>query len=169
MIRPYCDADFEQVRATINDAAQAYRGTIPAELYREPWMSAEYLTDELARGVIFYCHESDGTIDAVMGIQEFPDVTLLRHSYVRTAQRRSGLGSLLIEHHKSRTTHPILVGCLKAMTWAISFYQRHGFTIVSDAERDRLRAKYWNLPAAHVANSVVLADRRWLDENGRSG
>ena len=169
-----CDqSDFEAIRETINDSALAYQGKIPAELYREPWMSEYYLKKEIDSGVCFYAAELSAisrpqtagvrpVIGGVMGVQNVLDVTLIRHSYIRTAFRRNGIGSALIRAHLERADRPILVGCLKSMTWAIEFYQKHGFTLVSDDERDRLRAAYWNLSSVHVQNSVVLADRQWL-------
>ncbi len=166
MIRYCTDFDFESIRSIINDAAIAYRNTIPTQLYREPWMTESYLKEEISRGVKFSGLEENGTLIGVMGVQDVLDVTLIRHSYVRTAQRRHGIGSALIESHIAHSDRPILVGCLKAMTWAITFYQKHGFTLVTEAERDMLRAKYWNLSAEHVKNSVVLADNKWREQNG---
>lgn len=163
MIRPCTDADFEEVRSVINDAAIAYKDTIPSQLYREPWISEEYLRAELQSGVRFWGVEENGRLVGVMGVQDIEDVTLIRHSYVRTILRRTGIGSSLIEFHKAQSDRPVLVGCLKAMTWAILFYQKHGFSLVSDEERDRLRRKYWSLSPEHVRNSVVLVDAKWRD------
>src|SRR5690606_7953593 len=81
-----------------------------------------------------------------------------------TSHRRKGIGSRLISQHIEGAVTPMLVGCLKAMPWAIAFYQHHGFSLLSDQQRDVLRNKYWNLPEAHVRQSVVLADKRWLNE-----
>ena len=164
-IRACTDDDFEAVRAVINDAAAAYKNTIPPQLYREPWMSEEYLRDELSRGVRFWGAEEEGELAGVMGVQDIEDVTLIRHSYVRTVRRRGGIGSALIEFHKTKSDRPVLVGCLKAMTWAIAFYEKHGFSLVADEERDRLRRRYWNLSAEHVRNSVVLVDAKWKAAN----
>jgi GNAT superfamily N-acetyltransferase len=171
MIRECNEGDFEAIRAVINDAALAYKGVIPSFLYREPWASSEYLKNELSKGVRFICHDEQGELQGVMGVQEFPDVTLIRHSYVRTASQRTGIGSALLRFHMTHAHHRILVGCLKAMTWAIAFYEKHGFTLVSDAERDELRARYWDLSPEHVANSVVLVkdERRAGGVAGRTG
>jgi GNAT superfamily N-acetyltransferase len=153
---------FDAIRTVINDAAVAYRKTIPPQLYREPWMSVAYLAHELEDGVRFLGCYAQGNLLGVMGVQDRGEVTLIRHAYVRTAVRRTGIGSELIEAVKAAVEQPMLVGCLKAMTWAIAFYQKHDFHLVSDAERDRLRAMYWTLSQEHVQNSVVLADKRWL-------
>lgn len=166
MIRACRQSDFESIRAVINDAAAAYKGTVPPELYREPWMSVAYLESELRSGVAFWCMERDSKIFGVMGVQRVHDVLLIRHSYVCTELRRSGIGSQLIRFHLERANTPILVGCLKAMTWAIRFYQKHGFILVGDHQRDLLRRRYWNLSPEHVRNSVVLVDARWIRECG---
>lgn len=161
MIRACTNSDFEEVRSVINDSASAYKGTIPSQLFREPWMSIEYLRDEIAAGVAFYGFEEDGELAGVMGVQDVQDVSLIRHSYVRTSKRRHGIGAALLRFHLGAAQKSVLVGCLKAMTWAIAFYEKHGFVLVSDQERDLLRAKYWKLSAEHVKHSVVLADSRW--------
>ena len=54
-------------------------------------------------------------------------------------------------------TGPLLVGTWAAAVWAIRFYERHGFRLVSPAEKDRLLATYWSIPSRQVATSVVLA------------
>jgi hypothetical protein len=60
------------------------------------------------------------------------------------------------------TTKPVLIGTWAAATWAIDFYRRNGFTVVSPEEKDRLLRKYWSIPARQVETSVVLADPRWI-------
>lgn len=161
MIRACNENDFETIYEIINDSAEAYRGVIPHELWREPFVPREYLASEMNAGVMFSGYEQDGELLAVMGAQKKEDVTLIRHAYVRTAFRGRGLGSALLKSYLSKTDSPVLVGCLKAMTWAIAFYEKHGFLAVADAVRNALRARYWTLSKAHVINSVVLVDAKW--------
>ncbi|MDA8333929.1 MAG: hypothetical protein M0Z41_02885 [Peptococcaceae bacterium] len=92
MIRPCRSADFAEIHAIINDAAQAYRGVIPADRYHEPYMPEEELQHEIDAGVIFRGYEADGGLQGVMGIQDVRDVTLIRHAYVRTVHRNQGIG-----------------------------------------------------------------------------
>jgi N-acetylglutamate synthase-like GNAT family acetyltransferase len=159
MLRECGEADYEAIREMVNESAQvAFRGVIPADLYREPWMTPEYFDKELSSGVRFFCFDEQGKIQGVMGVQDFPDVTLIRHAYVRPARQRECIGSKLLCFHLARTRKRVLVGCLKAMTWAVAFYENHGFTRVSDPERDELRARYWTHPPKHVAQSVVLVN-----------
>jgi len=60
---------------------------------------------------------------------------------------------------KSLFEKPILIGTWAAASWAIEFYQRNGFTLVSSDEKDRLLRMYWSIPARQIATSVVLTNR----------
>ena len=82
MIRRCDDRDFELIWTIINDGAQAYKGTIPADRWTEPYMSREKLQDEIDEGVEFWGYEEAGALVGVMGIQQVQDVTLVRHAYV---------------------------------------------------------------------------------------
>jgi len=160
MIRSCTDADFDTVLEIINDAAQAYQGHIPADRWQEPYMSREYLRHELASGVVFWGYADEGTLLGVMGIQDVQDVTLIRHAYVRTASRGKGIGGKLLAHLKALAARPTLVGTWAAATWAIGFYEKHGFRLVTWEEKERLLRKYWKIPERQTETSVVLADRR---------
>jgi GNAT superfamily N-acetyltransferase len=96
-----------------------------------------------------------------MGIQDRGDVTLIRHAYVRTTQRRKGIGEKLLKHLEASTTKPILIGTWKAATWAIRFYEKNGYRLLSRPEIERLLGTYWSIPERQIETSVVLADARW--------
>jgi GNAT superfamily N-acetyltransferase len=160
-IRPCTDADFEAVFAIINDAAQAYRGVIPPDRWHEPYMPRDELRREIRRGVIFWGAEHRGALAGVIGSQDVLDVTLIRHAYVRSALRGRGVGSRLLAYLKTVARDPVLVGTWAAATWAIRFYERHGFELVRPEEKDRLLRTYWTIPARQVETSVVLADEAW--------
>jgi GNAT superfamily N-acetyltransferase len=162
MIRPCDDADFESIHAIINDAAAAYRGVIPADRWREPYMSHDDLRREMAAGVRFWGYAEDGPLLGVMGIQDVQDVTLIRHAYVRTADRGRGIGGKLLGELRQLTDRPVLMGTWAAAEWAIRFYQRHGFRLVTPDEKTRLLKKYWSIPDRQVETSVVLGDERWF-------
>ena len=167
MITPCMNADFTAVYSIINDAARAYEGHIPADRYHEPYMPREVLQREIESGVVFWGYrEKDGLV-GVMGIQDVKDVTLIRHAYVRTARRGFGIGSALLTHLMELTSRPTLIGTWAAAGWAVRFYEKHGFVLVTPEEKDRLLAKYWNIPARQVETSVVLADARWRGLAGR--
>jgi GNAT superfamily N-acetyltransferase len=95
-----------------------------------------------------------------MGIQDVQDVTLIRHAYVRTAERNKGIGSKLMSHLRQMTARPILIGTWADAVWAIWFYEKHGFRLVSTEEKNRLLKKYWRIPERQVETSVVLAEQR---------
>ncbi len=161
MIRLCKDSDFEAIYEIINDAAQAYKGVIPADRWQEPYMPREELRHELAEGVVFWGYEEDGNLVGVMGMQAKSDVTLIRHAYVRTAKRNQGLGGKLLTYLRQQTDRPILIGTWASAVWAIRFYEKHGFHLVSTAEKDRLLKIYWSIPERQIETSVVLADQKW--------
>jgi GNAT superfamily N-acetyltransferase len=160
MIRKLSPADFNSVLNVVNDAAEAYRGVIPKDRWKEPYMSAEELRGEIESGVEFYGWEDDVLV-AVMGIQQVNDVTLIRHAYVLANRQRRGIGKKLLKHLLSLArTSEVLVGTWEAAHWAIRFYEKHDFKLVSKEEKDRLLRKYWNIPERQVETSVVLKLKR---------
>jgi N-acetylglutamate synthase-like GNAT family acetyltransferase len=167
MIRRCDDKDLDVVLQIINDAAQAYRGVIPADRWKDPYMSKEYFRHEMDAGVAFWGYEEDGDLIGVMGIQDVQDVTLIRHAYVRTAQRNKGIGGTLLSHLKTLSIRPTLVGTWAAADWAIRFYEKHGFRLVTREEKERLLRQYWKIPERQTETSVVLADRKWFEAQGR--
>jgi GNAT superfamily N-acetyltransferase len=162
-IAPCTAADRPTILEIINDAAQAYKGVIPADRWHEPYMPMAELESEIANGVRFYGYRADGELIGVMGIQDVKDVTLIRHAYVRTTSRRHGIGRALLEHLNSLSKRPVMLGTWKAATWAIGFYEKNGFFVVSEAEKSRLLRKYWTIPERQVEESVVLARTVDLD------
>jgi N-acetylglutamate synthase-like GNAT family acetyltransferase len=163
MIRPCNSTDFATLYAIVNDAAEAYRGIIPADRWKVPYMPREELQHEIDHGVVFWVYEEAGQLIGVMGIQDVQDVTLIRHAYVRTTQRNQGIGGKLLADLYSHCARPVLVGTWAAATWAIRFYEKHGFRLVTPQEKDRLLKKYWSIPERQVETSVVLADPKWFE------
>jgi len=157
MIRECLEDDFEAIYEIINDAAQAYRGIIPPDRWQDPYMPGEELREEISSGVAFLGYEKEGELVGVMGTQDVQDVTLIRHAYVLTAHRNQGIGGELLGQIMDGATRPVLIGTWAAAFWAIRFYERHGFTVVSPAEKERLLRKYWSLPDRQIVTSVVLA------------
>jgi N-acetylglutamate synthase-like GNAT family acetyltransferase len=158
MIRRCEDRDFELIWAIINDGAQAYKGIIPADRWTEPYMPREILRHEIHEGVVFWGYEENGALIGIMGIQQVKDVTLIRHAYVRTSSQKRGIGGLLLSHLRGLATGPVLIGTWADAVWAIHFYERQGFQLVSPHEKDRLLREYWTIPERQVETSVVLAD-----------
>jgi N-acetylglutamate synthase-like GNAT family acetyltransferase len=167
MIRQCDNSEFRIIYEIINDAAQAYKGVIPTDCWKEPYMSKDELRREIDEGVTFWgYYEEDGELVGVTGIQHVQDVTLIRHAYVRTAKRKRGIGGKLLSHLRKQTTRPILIGTWADAVWAIRFYEKHGFRLVSPQEKDRLLRKYWSVPERQIQTSVVLADQKWFDIPG---
>lgn len=166
MIRRCSPDDFETIYGIINDSAQAYKGVIPDDRWKDPYMSREYLQHEIDTGIAFWGYEEDGTLLGIMGIQ---DVTLIRHAYVRTSYRNRGIGGKLIRHLMTLITRPALVGTWAAAAWAIRFYERQGFRLVTWEEKERLLRKYWSIPEKQIATSVVLTNAQGQGKFVESG
>jgi GNAT superfamily N-acetyltransferase len=166
--------------AVVNDAALAYRDVIPDDRYHQPYMPLEELRGEIEAGVRFWgLFEQAGEpphspgasagvfvrtarveLAGVMGIQDVDDVTLIRHAYVRPDRQRAGVGGRLLTHLVQAAAEapprPLLVGTWAAAWWAVAFYERHGFVVVTPEEKDRLLRRYWTIPERQVETSVVL-------------
>ncbi len=163
MIRPCDNSDFEIIYSIINAAAEAYRGVIADDRWKDPYMSRDELTHEIAVGVVFWGYEEDDGLIGVMGIQKVQDVMLIRHAYVRPARQHQGIGKKLLSKLRRQTRRPILIGTWADAVWAIRFYEKNGFRRVSPKEKDRLLKKYWSIPGRQVETSVVLADQMCFD------
>ena len=165
LIRKAGDADVPQIFTIINDAARAYRGVIPTDRWHDPYMPKEELLSEIANGVTFWVAEEDGSVLGVMGIQDKGPVALVRHAYVVPSTQRKGVGTTLLRHVEGLSDKPILIGTWADASWAIDFYRRNGFAVVSKGEKERLLRTYWSIPERQIETSVVLADSRWLASN----
>ena len=172
VIRPCADADFGAMAAIINAAATRYAGAIPADRYHVPYMPPDELRHETDAGVRFWgwyeadlrggpAPDGERPVDherlvGVMGSQDVDDVTLIRHAYVAPADQGTGVGSALLAHLLGLARQPLLVGTWAAATWAVRFYEHHGFSLVTPVEKERLLRRYWQIPERQVETSVVL-------------
>jgi N-acetylglutamate synthase-like GNAT family acetyltransferase len=153
--------DIREICDIINDAAVAYKGVIPADRWHDPYMPEAELQKQIDEGVQFWCWKQQEVIMGVMGIQYKNDVTLIRHAYVRSIYRGKGIGRRLLAHLASISKTPVLIGTWSAATWAIGFYQKHGFRLLSKTEAESLLRKYWIIPERQIETSVVLANADW--------
>lgn len=158
MIRKCGLDDREGIYAVIDDAARAYKGVIPADRWKEPYMPMEELIEEIAAGIEFWGFDENDELVGVMGIQPLKDVTLIRHAYVRTSAQRRGIGRRLLRHLRRQTTQRLLIGTWADATWAIRFYQQNGFHLVAPDVKDKLLRLYWAIPERQIETSVVLSD-----------
>ncbi len=160
-------ADLRTIYEIINESAAAYKGVIPADRWHEPYMPMAELESEIAKGVRFYRYGAGNHIVGVMGIQDVKDLTLIRHAYVQTRFRGQGIGRALLTYLRQLTSRPLLIGTWKAATWAVRFYQKNGFVLLGEEEKNRLLKVYWTVPNRQIEESVVLADQRWVAQVSR--
>jgi len=154
VIRPCREDDLQLVYEIINDAAIAYKGVIPDDCWREPYMPLDELRREAAEMTFYGLEESD-SLAGVIGYQPLESVTLVRHLYVETARQRRGSGSALLRHVVSLTETPrLLVGMWAGAAWAVRFYEKHGFSLLPDG--DHLLRVYWAIPNRQREASVVM-------------
>jgi len=158
MIRECMARDFDVIFSIINEAAQAYKGVIPDDCWHEPYMSRATLEREINAGISFWGFEQGGELIGIMGIQPVRDVTLIRHAYIKTANQKQGVGGTLLSHLRGLATQRILIGTWADASWAIRFYENHGFRMVDTEEKNRLLKTYWSITDRQVETSVVLAD-----------
>lgn len=157
-IRLCRDDERDEIISVINAAAEAYRGAIPADRWHEPYMPGDELDRERSAGVVFWGYEDRGRLAGVMGSQDMRDVNLIRHAYVVPARQRDGIGSKLLQHLLKLSDKPMLVGTWAAASWAIRFYERHGFALVSPQRKAVLLKSYWTIPERQIETSVVLTN-----------
>jgi GNAT superfamily N-acetyltransferase len=160
IIRPCCGDERDAILAIVNAAAEAYRGVIPDDRWHDPYMSADELDAEVAAGVAFWGYEDDAALLGVMGLQPVAGVELIRHAYVLPGQQGRGVGTAMLRHLCALSDRPLLVGTWAAAEWAIRFYERNGFALVSEAEKAELLRRYWTIPEGQIETSVVLANQR---------
>jgi GNAT superfamily N-acetyltransferase len=166
MIHKLTNDDLQKILNVVNESAVAYKGKIPADHRKEPYMPPEELYKEIQGGVQFYGYNVNDTLIAVMGIQLVGDVTLVRHAYTLTGHQRKGLGEQLLCYLlRLAKTKRILVGTWGSAPWAIKFYQKHGFELLSREETNKMLKKYWNIPKRQVETSVVLELKGKRNEN----
>lgn len=162
MISPSTPEDFDAILGVINDAAKAYKGRIPSEFWKDPFMTTEQLRQEISAGVRFSLFRKSSGVVGVMGVQEVGKATLIRHAYVATAFRNQRIGKKLLQHLIEGTDRPVFMATWKAATWAVEFYKRNGFTELSGAQRADVLKTYWNFPDRQQETFTVLVDVRGL-------
>ena len=166
MISSISNSDTERICEVINAGATAYLGVIPDDCWREPYMSLEELQGEIEAGVSFLGHFAYGELRGIMGSQDVDDATLIRHAYVRPEHQGRGIGHELLAHLLSETSRSILVGAWSSASWAIRYYERHGFRLTSRHETRQLLHRYWTVPERQIEESVVLVGPGWPESRG---
>jgi len=153
--------DTEAIYDVINEAAKAYKPVLSSEAYHEPQMPMAELVEEMKR-VKFLAYTEDSEILGVMGYEYVGDVALIRHAYVRPRAQRKGIGALLLNQledtiARSRKVDKIIIGTYSEASWAVSFYQKHGYQISRDPQE--IMKKYYDIPEVQRLNSLTLEKR----------
>ena len=161
MIRQCSDGEFENIFSIINDAAEAYRGVIPEDCWKEPYMPKQELISEFDNGVRMFGYGKDNMLVGVMGIQEVEAITLIRHAYTLSDYQGLGIGKSLLQYlFKINRSSSLLVGTWQDATWAIRFYMKNDFVLHTRKQTNRLLERYWQVPLKQMENSVVLEKNR---------
>ena len=157
MISEYTKSDTSKILRVINDASLKYKGIIPDNCWREPYMSEQDLIDEFNDEVRMFGYHHNNKLIGVIGFQEVKDVILIRHAYTLTSYQSKGVGSALLKYilKKNQNSH-LLVGTWKNATWAIRFYEKFGFILHAKEQSTLLLKKYWKISSKQIKNSVVL-------------
>ena len=157
MIDEYNKKDIYKILYIINDAALKYKGIIPDDCWHEPYMTEKELLSEFDSGVRMFGYKKDNRLIGVMGIQVLKNVTLIRHAYILTRYQGMGIGKLLFKYLFTINKHScLLVGTWKNATWAIQFYKKFGFVLLTKKCTTKLLIKYWKISLKQIENSVVL-------------
>jgi GNAT superfamily N-acetyltransferase len=157
MISEYKKTDISKILHIINDASLKYKGVIPEDCWKEPYMSEQELIDEFNDGVRMYGYHHNNTLIGVIGVQKVSNVILIRHAYTLSSYQGKGVGSELLEYLlKKNQNSRLLVGTWKNATWAIRFYEKFGFILHTKEETTLLLKKYWNITTKQIENSIVL-------------
>jgi GNAT superfamily N-acetyltransferase len=119
-------------------------------------MSRAALAAEIAHEVVFWGWEEGGALAGVMGLQIVRGQPLIRHAYVPPALQGKGIGSALLEFLIEKCAGKILVGTWADASWAIGFYERHGFVLTDRDETVRLLREFWIVSQRQIETSVVL-------------
>jgi uncharacterized protein len=149
--------DKDEVFPVIDDGSKRYRGAIPGDCYREPYMPVSELEGEMKR-MSFYGYREDLRLLGVMAKEKVKDVTLIRHAYVLNAEQGRGIGSKLLGLIERQVdTEWLLAGTWKAADGAVRFYEKSGFRLMENS--DELLRKYWDISDRQIETSCVLGKR----------
>ena len=122
MIHKLSPSDLDAILKVINSAVRAYRGVVPDDLWKEPYMSKEELKREIDSDIEFYGWFENNALLGAMSIQFVKDVTLIRHAYVLPECQRRGIGSKLLRYLIGLAkTSEILIGTWQALLGLFAF------------------------------------------------
>lgn len=92
---------------------------------------------------------------------------MIRCSGARLRRRHSGgllYRAVYVQNHLRKMAQgPMLIGTWADAVWAIHFYEKHGFRLVRQEQKERLLRRYRRVPERRVQASAVLADPTWQE------
>ena len=157
MIKECKQNNTSEILNIINNASLKYKGIIPNDCWKEPYMPESELLEVFEEGVKMFGYVQDDKLISVMGFQEIMEVVLIRHAYTLTEYQGKGIGSTLLKYLLDRNKDSrLLVGTWRDAKWAIRFYEKFGFVLHEKKESNSLLEKYWNIPPKQIEHSVVL-------------
>ena len=111
------------------------------------------------RRLKFSAYEESGQVLGVMGYEYVGDVVLIRHAYILPRSQRKGIGGLLLTQieallTKSRRVKRIIIGTYTGVSWAISFYEKHGYR--KSANPHEILMRSYDIPEIQRLNSLTL-------------
>jgi N-acetylglutamate synthase-like GNAT family acetyltransferase len=143
MIRLATEEDLEEILAVINITNRPfYKGIVPSERFKDPFMSCEELKEEFERKD-FYVYGLEGRIVGVAALEasktHFTEVGIVTRMYVLPEFQRRGIGTSLtseIERRaKGQRIREILIWTAPKARWAIPFYKKVGYREIDPTAR----------------------------------
>jgi N-acetylglutamate synthase-like GNAT family acetyltransferase len=142
-LRKATPEDLGEILTVINITNRPfYKGIVPPERFKDPFMSREELKEELEQKDFYIC-ELEGRIVGVaafeMSTTRFGTVGIITRMYVLPQFQRRGIGMALIAEIESvarnQGVKEILIWTDPKATWAISFYKKAGYREINPAAR----------------------------------
>lgn len=132
-IRSADKKDLEVVLEILNTTNKAfYEAIVPADVFREPYLTAEDLAEESQRKA-FTVYELKGKIVGVAAfeVRRF-GIGVVDRVYVLPSFQRRGIGATLLAHiersAKAQEIREIVLWTDPKAAWAVNFYKRLGYS-----------------------------------------
>ena len=87
MISEYTKSDTSKILHIINDASLRYKGIIPDNCWKEPYMSEKELVDEFCEGTQIFGYHYYNKLIGIMGVQKVKDVILIISEFAAEDER----------------------------------------------------------------------------------